>query len=194
MKYSAMRRCGIFFSPRSPLSFVIRVSLMIIFVALVILYGGLVPYRDFWNVEKAKYSFSGLTSAGVDILRNAERKLNPFAGRSITKDSNFSPKPVCIFPKLDINDSEIMKFFVKYPRLDCSTDLDWLLIEKGMFIIKDSAHSKHPDIHCDAYPIVKVTDFETEELEPIRDVQNKTRISNDFFRVECSSSDGSKYR
>ncbi|BFZ05687.1 hypothetical protein BsWGS_08725 [Bradybaena similaris] len=147
------------------------------------------------------YQMVSMHLRGVWIAQNETRGAptkGSIVGSSISISEN-NPKeglpkqPACVFPKLELNDPEIMKFYQKFPKLECASDPDWVVIKRGMLVISAEAAKKHPDIHCDAYPIVKVTDFKTKELDPIKDFQNSTVINNDFYRVNCKSSDGSTY-
>lgn len=147
------------------------------------------------------YQMVAMHLRGVWVVQNEGRDAPSqgfIEGSSISISENNAreglPKqPACVFPKLELNDSEIMKFYQKFPKLECAPDPDWVMIKHGMLVISAEAAQKHPDIHCDAYPIVKVTDFKTKELDPLKDFQNSTVINNDFYRVSCKSSDGSTH-
>ncbi|BFZ19918.1 hypothetical protein BsWGS_22957 [Bradybaena similaris] len=175
-----MVRVNVCLSSRSLMIFLVRLTLVAIFLGLAAYEVGFIPKPDLSVFRRSRNS-----APAVGSIRLIQIHMNATSNTS---------QPACVFPHLELHDPAILKFLVKYPRLDCPTEPDWLLIKNGRFLLADSAHTAHQDIRCTAFPIVKVTDFKTTELQPIVNVSNNTAITNDFYRVECTSSDGHTYR
>lgn len=160
--------------------FLVRLALIVLLLGLAAYEVGFIPKPDMSFFRRSRNSAHAIGSVKhIQIHMNAT--------------SNTS-QPACIFPHLELHDPAILKFLVKYPRLNCPMEPDWLGIKNGRFLLAESAHKAHQDIRCTAFPIVKVTDFKTTELQPLVNVRNNTAITDDFYRVECTSSDGHTYR
>uniref|UniRef100_A0A2C9K0A0 Uncharacterized protein n=1 Tax=Biomphalaria glabrata TaxID=6526 RepID=A0A2C9K0A0_BIOGL len=104
--------------------------------------------------------------------------------------SKLEVKSACPFPTLDVKDPDIMQYYVKYPRLKCDKEPDWVTLNRGVFGLTKAAVEKHANISCDLYPILKLSDFKVAEGEPIRNVQPGTTNYHDFYRVTCTADGG----
>lgn len=108
--------------------------------------------------------------------------------------SLLSSNQACVHPDLDIKDPSVSKFFKNVGKLKCSSNLDWVFVHNGTFRISDQVASQHPGITCDILPVLRgKDDFNYEYGDKIFDIKNGTQLKHDFFKVFCSSKDGSKY-
>ncbi|KAK6979641.1 hypothetical protein BgiMline_020627 [Biomphalaria glabrata] len=116
--------------------------------------------------------------------------VNPFKSPILAPGA---AKSSCPFPRLELYDKEIMKFYIKHKRVTCAVEENWVSLHRGVFTITEAAATKHKNIRCDLFPVLKESDFKVVEGEPLKNFKNGTRITHDFFRVACTADDGAKY-
>ncbi|XP_065217381.1 uncharacterized protein LOC135843428 [Planococcus citri] len=100
---------------------------------------------------------------------------------------------VCHQPKLDINNSEIMKFMEYQPPLKCSDDEDWVQIEGSTVKITEAAKKKYGDVKCKFVDIMRSSDFGTFLGHETTTHTEHDLEESDFFRVYCQTQSGKKW-
>lgn len=181
------RYLALLFSPRSPTAFLTRVVIIVVTFAIFSFALGLMPLPRMTAPRTTKKPY--IPPPNPDFPEDKPVVVSKFEIRA----ANASVKSTCPFPKLDLHDPAIMKFYVKHQRVACDVEKNWVTLHGGVFALTDSALGNHTNIKCDLYPIVKESDFKTHELPPLTNVTNGTRITNDFYRVSCTADGGAKY-
>ncbi|XP_055896202.1 uncharacterized protein LOC106060355 isoform X1 [Biomphalaria glabrata] len=159
-------------SPRTHTNISTRLLILTVFTILIYLF----------SLEKLKLS--------VD---RSEPFIPQHSKHFLMVDPKSGAKSSCPFPRLELYDKEIMKFYVQHKRVTCAVEENWVSLHRGVFTITEVAATKHKNIRCDLFPVLKESDFKVVEGEPLKDFKNGTRITHDFFRVACTADDGAKY-
>lgn len=100
----------------------------------------------------------------------------------------------CVHPQLNPNNPEIAKFFKKLPEIKCNEEENWIFVKKGVFLKSPKIILKYGNFVCDYIPIIRgADDFKISDGPIIKNIQNGTLISSDFFRISCKSNNGHHY-
>ncbi len=98
----------------------------------------------------------------------------------------------CLPPQMELWPPSFRAMFVKPKPLTCSrAEENWVYVDRGQFQISVAAIKRHGAIKCVYTPLMRGDDdFKTVWGDPIKDMKPGTRIQKDFFKVDCTASDG----
>jgi hypothetical protein len=131
-----------------------------------------------------------LNSSTGDLFMNAKNATNLNSASSITSLS----KRLCVHPKLNPYDKELMQFVKKEHMLKCNPKRNWISVENGRLRVSKSAIKKHGTIVCAYIPLYRGSnDFSVYEGNRIFPVLDKMPLITDFFKIDCRSKDGTIY-
>lgn len=121
---------------------------------------------------------------------------------------------VCHQPKLDINNTEVLKFLKNVPPLECDKEEDWVEIDGSTVRITAEAKKKYGDIICQFTgnislvskcgfvntvsislfftfsDVVRSSDFGTFLGHVVKTHSEFDLEESDFFRANCKSESG----
>ncbi|VDM44229.1 unnamed protein product [Toxocara canis] len=98
----------------------------------------------------------------------------------------------CRIPKLDINGTEVIKFFHDPPPLNCSKgkDENWFYVDsERRFRITESATKEHGNISCFISPIYRISDEKISIGTPSNIATYGLLEGSDFAEVNCTAAD-----
>lgn len=99
----------------------------------------------------------------------------------------------CRIPTLNINNSEVIKFFHTAAPLKCSGE-KWAHVDGSQhLVISESAIRKHGAIRCTLIYVERVSDDELKFSKRIV-VRDGDKITSDFSVINCTASNGKKWR
>lgn len=98
----------------------------------------------------------------------------------------------CKHPELDLWDPSIRKHFKDTPPLECSEELDWICLEKGVAKFCDYNATSHKSAQCNFTFLKRVSDqkIPKNDYNVVNVSWNEPlALVSDFFRVKCSDKD-----
>ena len=128
--------------------------------------------------------FFGLTSRLPEITDAGM----PFLVRSATTKGQ-----TCVHPKLVMWPQSMKALLSTKPQpLRCAAaGPNWVYVDNGTFRVSAQARTSHGEITCAYAPLERQTDMKVVEGATVADMRDGQRITSDFFKGRCRSSDGS---
>lgn len=92
----------------------------------------------------------------------------------------------CVIPQLLENDPVMMRFYKKLAIPRC-TDEEWLYVENGTVRFSKNVLSRHRQITCDYYPLLRDGDYAVKYGAPVFKIADGYKMTSDFFKGVCRS-------
>ena len=101
----------------------------------------------------------------------------------------------CVMPVLELWPNDTRDMFVKPTPISCSPIEDnWVYVAGGKFHVSSVVTKRHGPVRCEYTPLIRGRDdFHIDWGKKIADILPGSPISSDFFRANCTASDGGNY-
>uniref|UniRef100_T1IUT3 DUF229 domain-containing protein n=1 Tax=Strigamia maritima TaxID=126957 RepID=T1IUT3_STRMM len=156
---------------------------------VVFLFGGLLTYLSY-KVGTSVISYTSLEDIRDRSALQARVQSQLNADRFVV-----NPKgQACLHPDLDANDPVLAKFFSPSSPIVCDSEPDWVCVSEGKVSECNHTAQKHKQIECTYNFLERVSDFKTNEMEPIHANEGEpVSLRSDFFKVRCEDANGEQW-
>ncbi|XP_034484928.1 uncharacterized protein LOC117789874 [Drosophila innubila] len=99
----------------------------------------------------------------------------------------------CRQPHLPLDNPDIMKFYEPVNKINCGSEMDWVMCEKSICFVKPEISATHGEIVCSYTDIIRKSDYKARFGRTVRIKEPYVLQESDFVKVACRAESGQRW-